>query len=135
MILAVITSYATISSILVPITGLLLPGFTMAFLFLKMKAKNQIVIPETGQVWIHIAYPYIQKMKVTDGMTIQDLVRELNATSKNPNLSQLEQEIHDLKKLKDKGEIAFDELNEVQELTLDVNIVFYPIIYKKDLRK
>ncbi len=40
MILAAITSYTNISSILVPLTGLLLPGLAMAFLFLKIEAKN-----------------------------------------------------------------------------------------------
>lgn len=40
MILAALTSYTSISSILVPITGLLIPGLAMAFLFLKIESRN-----------------------------------------------------------------------------------------------
>ena len=40
MILAAITSYREISSILVPITGLLIPGLTMAFLFLTIESND-----------------------------------------------------------------------------------------------
>ena len=40
MILATLTSYTDISSILVPLTGLLLPGFVMAYFFLTIEAKD-----------------------------------------------------------------------------------------------
>ena len=40
MILATLTNYNDISFILVPLTGLLLPGFAMAYFFLTIESKN-----------------------------------------------------------------------------------------------
>ena len=40
MILALLTSYNDVSSILVPVVGLLIPGFVMAFAFIKIESKN-----------------------------------------------------------------------------------------------
>ena len=40
MILALLTSYNDVSSILVPIVGLLVPGLVMAYAFLSIESKN-----------------------------------------------------------------------------------------------
>lgn len=40
MILALLTSYNDVSSILVPIVGLLLPGVIMSLAFLSIETKN-----------------------------------------------------------------------------------------------
>ena len=136
----------------------LLPGFAIAFLFLKIESKNQVAIREIstieneknqvttfevsrpenlkiGQIWTHEFFPIIQEVKITEEMTIQDLVYKLNNAINNPNTEQLKQEIHDLKKLHHGMDISLDELDKVERLSPELNVLSSPILFRKDLKK
>ena len=71
--------------------------------------KNKIATPEinvkTGQVWIHEFFPIIQEVKVTDGMTTQDIIHKLNDALTSPNTKSLNELIRNLEKLKEKNKI------------------------------